>query len=299
MRVSRIVLLVVALFAGGLAAFLALRGGSQPAPAPAPEARVVEEQRAQILVAKAPIGMGERLSPDNVEWQPWPANAVQPSFVTQAAMPEAITDMTDAVVRFEFFAGEPIRGEKLVRSEQGYLSAVLAEGMRGISIAVNADSASGGFILPNDHVDVILTHTGPNGEMSETILSNVRVLAINTRLGELGSSGGQADTDNSDRTTVFNDRAIATLELDPGQGETLINAGRIGALSLALRSILDFDAPQGGPGEQNRNQPIRIIRYGEEASVMAGTMPASLTENGDLATPPVSVSTTTGIPLTP
>ncbi|MEQ1899364.1 MAG: Flp pilus assembly protein CpaB [Devosia sp.] len=276
MRVSRIVLLLVALLAGGLAAFLAMRPGAAPIVAP-PETKVVEEARAQILVAKAPIGLGERLSDSNIEWQPWPQNAVRAEYINIAATPEAMTDMVGSVARFEFFPGEPIREDKLVHTDQGYLSAVLSQGMRGISIPVLAESASGGFIVPNDHVDVVLTRSTPSGEVSETIVSNVRVLAINTRLGELGATGGDGTESTDSRTEVFADRAIATLELDPAQGELVINATSLGRLSLALRSIVDFDAPAGDDGVQ-RNSPIKVIRRGQESNVLAGsvsTVPAA------------------------
>jgi pilus assembly protein CpaB len=271
MRVSRILLIVVALVAGGLAFFLATRGGD-PQVSP-PTTQVVQEARAQILVAKTAIGMGERLSSDNIEWQDWPQLALRPEYITSTATPEALTDMKGSVARFEFFPGEPIREQKLVRSDQGYLSAVLDKGMRGVSIAVTADSASGGFIVPNDHVDVILTRATPEGQMSETILANVRVLAINTRLGEVGATGAPADPNNP-RAEIFANSAIATLELDPGQSETVVNAEQLGKLSLALRSIVDF-AQTDAKTDVPRNAPIRIIRYGNETNVMAGTAAGS------------------------
>ncbi|MEQ1768432.1 MAG: Flp pilus assembly protein CpaB [Devosia sp.] len=273
---SRIVLLLVAVLAGGLAAFLAMRPGPEPQQLP-PETQVIEEARAQVLVAKANIGLGERLSDLNMEWAPWPENAVRPEYVSIKATPEALTEMSGSVARFEIFTGEPIRTDKLVRTEQGYLSAVLGQGMRGISIPVQAEAASGGFIVPNDHVDVILTRTAATGDISETIVSNVRVLAINTRLGELGATGGAEDP-ASPRTEVFAGQAIATLELDPGQGEVVVNAISLGRLSLALRSIVDFVAAEGDEGAP-RNQPIKVIRYGREDSVVtsAGSTSASYT----------------------
>jgi len=275
MRVSRIVLLLVALIAGGLAAFLATRGGGEPAPAQVTE--VVQEARAQVLIAKTNIGVGERLSAENVQWQDWPEGAVRGEYITSSGTPNAIDQMKGAIARFELFPGEPIQQNKLVRSDQGYLSAVLDKGMRGVSISVAAESASGGFIVPNDHVDVILTQGGANGgpQTSSTLLTNVRVLAINTRLGETGKTGGsddESDPNASPKSQVFPGTAIATVELDPVQAETIINASQLGRLSLALRSIVDF-APT--PGEQDnirRNAPIKLIRYGQEASVMAGTV---------------------------
>jgi pilus assembly protein CpaB len=290
MRMSRILLLLVALVAGGLAAYLATRGGGE-APAPAtPE--VVQEARTQILVATMPIGVGQRLSPTNMAWQDWPANAIRDGYIEKAALPEGLTDMQGAVARFEIFEGDPIRQQRLVKSEQGYLSAVLDKGKRGVSFSVNAASASGGFIVPNDHVDVVLTRTTEAGDMTaETILTNVRVLAINTRLGETGTTGAPADPENP-RAEIFADTAIATVELDPIQAETIINASQLGRLSLSLRSIVDF-APN--PDELTllqRNAPIKIIRYGLEANVMAGTNASAATVD------PASYSPETSSPVT-
>lgn len=274
MKPSRIVLLLVALLAGGLAAFLATRG-NRPADVIVSEPQIIQEARTQILVAVAPIGVGERLSTKTVAWQDWPEGAVRPEYISVASAPDALTTLSGAVARFEMFPGDPVLERKIVRTEQGYLSAVLEKGKRGVSIAVGAASASGGYIVPNDHVDVVLTHAGPSGQISETILENVKVLAIGARLGETGATGA-ADPDNPDdpRAGMFSDSAIATLELDPVQGETIINASKIGPLSLALRSITDFS---GGAREVNdrrtRNQAIRVIRYGVEQNIMAGAAP--------------------------
>ncbi len=268
MRPARIVLLVVALVAGGLAAFLVTRGGT-----PAPQQQLVtteliEEAKTQVLVAKAPIGVGERLNADVLEWQDWPQGAVRAEYVTVTAMPQAPADLTGAVARFEFFPGEPIREAKLVRSDQGYLSAVLSEGMRGVSVSVNAASSAGGFIVPNDHVDVVLTSQTAAGQSSEVILSNVRVLAIGHRLGEMGATGGQEDPNApAPKPTVFDSTTIATLELLPAQADTLINAATAGQLSLTLRSVVDFNKQTAdGP---NSSQTVRLIRFGKEQAVMA------------------------------
>ncbi|WP_332701578.1 Flp pilus assembly protein CpaB [Devosia sp.] len=268
MKPARIILLVVALVAGGLAAFLVTRGGS-PAPQQVVTTEVVQEAKTQILVAKAPIGMGVRLSPAMLEWQDWPQGAVRAEYVTISAMPDAPTQLTDAVARFEFFPGEPIREAKLVRTDQGYLSAVLSEGMRGVSVGVTPTSSAGGFIVPNDHVDVLLTTQTSAGQQSEVILSNVRVLAIGHRLGEMGATGGQEDPNSPAPTPmVFDSSTIATLELDPGQAETLINASTVGQLSLTLRSVIDFK--RGTVDTPNSNQTVRLIRFGKEQSVIAG-----------------------------
>ncbi len=273
MKPARIILLLVALVAGGLAAFLVTRGG-RPAPQQVVQTEVVQEAKTQILVARAPIGMGERLSPESLEWQDWPEGAIRPEYVTISAMPDATVDLTGAVARFEFFPGEPIREAKLVRADQGYLSAVLAEGMRGVSVGVSAVSSAGGFVVPNDHVDVLLTTQTDVGQQSEVILHNVRVLAIGARLGEMGVSGGQEDPAAPAPTPVtFDSSTIATLELNPAQAETLINASTLGQLSLTLRSVVDFNKTTVAD-TSNSNQTVRLIRFGKEQSILAGANPA-------------------------
>lgn len=275
MRPARIILLLVALVAGGLAAFLVTRGNRAPAPSQQVVTQVVPEAKTQILVAKTPIGMGERLTAASLEWQEWPEGAMRPEYVSISAMPEAPAEMTGAVARFEFFPGEPIREAKLVRSDQGYLSAVLASGMRGVSVGVSAVSSSGGFVVPNDRVDVVLTTSTDAGQRSEVILSNVRVLAIGKRLGEMGASGGdETGAATSPTPVTFDKSTIATLELDPVQAETLINASMRGQLNLTLRSVVDFNkADAARPA--SANQAVRLIRYGKEQSVMAGSTSGS------------------------
>ncbi|WP_297106805.1 Flp pilus assembly protein CpaB [uncultured Devosia sp.] len=283
MRPARIILLVVALVAGSLAAFLVMRSGRAPAPNAEVVTQVVEEAKTQILVARAPIGVGERLSIDRVEWQDWPEGALRPEYVTVSAMPDAPEQLTGAVARFEFFPGEPIREAKLVRADQGYLSAVLAPGKRGVSVTVTAASSAGGFVVPNDHVDVLLTTSTEMGQRSEVILSDVRVLAIGKQLGEMGVSGGdESGAEASPTPTTFDATTIATLELDPPQAETLVNASTRGQLSLTLRSVADFNRAE--TQTTATNQAVRLIRYGKEQSILAGSsMTADAAENANMS----------------
>jgi pilus assembly protein CpaB len=257
LKPSRILLVLVALVAGGVAAYLAV-GRNVPAVEPvAPVAApvVVAAPTAQVLVAKTAIGIGQRLSAETVEWQSWPETALRPDFITDAKTPEAITEMDGAMARFEFFPGEPIRKVKLAEKGAGFLSAVLSSGMRGVSVSISASSASGGFVVPNDRVDVVLTQRSDSGNtVSKTILNNVRVLAIDSRLGDTGGSGGDAEKAPDE---VFSGGAIATLELDPTQAEVIINAATLGELSLMLRPLLDF-AEAGKPEQRPTNQAIRI-----------------------------------------
>jgi len=281
MRPARIILLLVALVAGSLAAFLVMRGNTPPAPTTEVRTEVVQEAKTQILVAKAPIGVGERLNPARLEWQDWPEGALRAEYVTVSAMPDAPDQLKGAVARFEFFPGEPIREAKLVRADLGYLSAVLSPGKRGVSVTVSAASSAGGFVVPNDHVDVLLTTSTEMGQRSEVILSNVRVLALGKRLGEMGVSGGdKTGAEDSPNPETFNDSTIATLELDPAQAETLVNASTRGRLSLTLRSVADFNRVETSVPT---NQAVRLIRYGRERSVLAGS--AMSADANDYSTP--------------
>ena len=303
MKRAQVLLLLVAVGAGALMFFLMFSGNKAPATKVVTE--VVQEQKTQILVAKAPIGVGERLKADLVEWQDWPEGAVRPEYITIATTPDAPTAVTGAVARFEFFAGEPIREQKLVRSDQGYLSAVLAQGMRGVSIPVTAESGAGGFIVPNDRVDVVLSRSSDLGDVSETILSNVKVLAVGKRLGEMGTTGGADGAEGNPKAETFDGATIATLELNPNQGEIIINSAAIGSLSLVLRSIVDF-APDATTASRDlkSNQTIKVIRFGKEGTIASGTSsqqstpaPApAVTVNPVVYTPPVAAPAASSAP---
>lgn len=272
MNPARILLIVVAIIAGGLAAFLATRGNG-PQPDQAVETAQVElEARERVLVANRAIGLGQRLTPDDVSWQDWPEGAVRAEYITAGVVPDAPQQVAGSVARFEFFPGEPIREAKLVNANQGYLSAVIGQGMRAVSVSVTPDSASGGYIVPNDRVDVVLIRSG--ADYSETILSNVRVLAIGTRLGEVGTTGGGVDPDNPS-SQVFESAEIATLELTPAQSESILQAGASGRLALVLRSVVDF--AETVESSQGSSQTVRLIRYGQAQSVTS-SVPRSAPE---------------------
>jgi pilus assembly protein CpaB len=250
----RLLLVVVAVLAGGLAALLALQQ-EQPAVAATQPAAPPPPPMTHVLVARQAIGPGQHLSADALAWQDWPDAAVRPEYVTQAAQPDAMSTLTASVARSAILAGEPILPEKLGKPSQGYLSALLDDGMRGVSVSVAAEAASGGFVAPDDRVDVVLTRSTPGGQtVSEMILQDVRVLAINARLG---SSAGQADGDDQ-QAKVFSNEAIATLALNPKQAAVVINASTMGKLSLMLRPTADPAQPSGGADELAANAAIRM-----------------------------------------
>ena len=257
MKAARLVVLTVAIAAGGVAAMLAGRSEKPPQvkTAPAPQIATVD-----VLVAKSDIGMGQTVSPGDVRWQEWPANAATGNFIRRSDRPNAIETLSGSIARAPFVGGEPIREAKLVNAKgSGFMAAILPSGMRAISTQISPETGAGGFILPNDHVDVILTRretdadkaAGGDTHSSETILTNVRVLAIDQNVQE---KDGQ-------KVVVGK---TATLELTPRQTETLALSQQLGTLSLALRSITDArqDAPQSEDTLGGRRTGVNVVRFG-------------------------------------
>ena len=251
MNRARIVVLSIALGAGGLAAYLA--SGSREAPAPAPVAQI---PTVDILVAKADIGLGQSVKPDDLQWQAWP-QATSGNFISRASKADAVKEFTGSIARSPFIAGEPIREQKLVKSDgSGFMAAILPAGYRAISTEISPETGAGGFILPNDRVDVILSKReknpdskGPDLSTSEIILTNVRVLAIDQEPKEKAGTSSMVGK-------------TATLELKPEQAETLARARQGGVLTLALRSIVDVNAPEKVEEQISRSEGLNIIRYG-------------------------------------
>lgn len=274
MKPTRIVLLLVAVMAAGLAAWLATSGGG---PAPVQEVVQVEAPKTQILVAAEQVGIGQRLTPAQLQWQDWPESAVRPEYITVSTIPDAPEQLTGTVARFEIFPGEPILETKLVRADQGYLSAVLDKGMRAISFPVSAESSAGGFIVPNDRVDVVQTLFGEAGLQTSTVIENVKVLALGLRLGERGPTAGPPD-EQDPQAQVFQGPTIATVELTPDQAAVMVTAVRLGGLSLVLRSIKDFEGPAQVVNATGDSKSIKLVRFGLQSSVVpaSGTNAAAI-----------------------
>ena len=185
MKLSRVVVLGVALGAGLIAAVLALNL-SAPAPAPVVAQSPHESiDTVSVLVAAKDVPMGTTLDAGSVAWRDWPKDSVSAKFISRTSGSDPEAGVIGSIARASFFEGEPINEAKLIRSDRGFMSAILPEGKRAVALKIAADTSAGGFILPNDHVDVIMTRrtdqgsagTGPE-YTTETILNNVRVLAI-------------------------------------------------------------------------------------------------------------------------
>src|SRR5215510_1098579 len=160
MNPARIAVLAVAIVAGGIAAYLASGSDEKPAPAP-----VAQLQTVDVLVAKNEIGLGQSVKADDLQWQSWPATSASNNLITKSNRANAITDITGSIARYPFIAGEPIREPKLVKADgSGFMAAILPTGMRAVSTEITPETAAGGFILPNDRVDVVLTRRDKNPE---------------------------------------------------------------------------------------------------------------------------------------
>ena len=261
MNKARIVVLTIALVAGAIAAYLASGSDDKPAPAQQVAAPL---PTVDVLVAKSDIGLGQTIRPEDLQWQTWPASAASSSFIRRNDRPDANTQLARSIARAPFVAGEPIRDQKLVKADgSGFMAAILPSGMRAISTEISPETGAGGFILPNDRVDVILSKRDKNPDRggatdvvnSEIILANVRVLAID-----------QTPKEKDGQNVVVG--KTVTLELKPEQAETLARARQSGTLALALRSIADANATDARPDDQSsrRGDTVNVVRYGVSSS---------------------------------
>lgn len=251
----RVFILVIALGAGGLAAWLMVSTRSQEPAAVSPTAPVA--QVTEVLVAASDLAQGQVLDEKSLRWQSWPMEAVSAGFMTREAKPDGLTSVLGTVVRSQFVAGEPILEAKLSRGPSGMLAAMLPSGKRAVAIAISAESTAGGFILPNDRVDVI--HNVSKADLdtalenpSYTLLRNIRVLAVD-----------QTATETKGQIVVLG--KTATLEVTPAQAEIIAAAQASGTLSLALRSIADADEPPASM--QSTSVNVRVYRGGKSESV--------------------------------
>jgi pilus assembly protein CpaB len=263
MNTARIVVLVIALGAGGVAAYLASSYDNKPAPAlPVAEKLPTVE----VLVAKSDIQLGQAVKAEDLQWQTWPQSTASSAFIRRDSRPDAQTQIAGSIARVPLMQGEPIREQKLVRADgSGFMAAILPSGMRAVSTEISAETGAGGFILPNDRVDIVLTRrlknpdtTGPTGGndliLSEVILANIRVLAID-----------QAPKEKDGQNAVLG--KTVTLELKPDQVATLSASRQGGTLSLALRSIADANASEITVEDQTAKRAggVNVIRYGVQA----------------------------------
>ncbi|MAT35436.1 MAG: Flp pilus assembly protein CpaB [Ponticaulis sp.] len=275
----RILILVVAGGAALMAAMLVRGMGSQPEPqvVDVTEAEVAPAvPLSQVLVSSSDMPIGYRISPDDLVWQDWPEELLTDNFFQAETSPDAKSELAGSIVRTPIYSGEPVLAQKIVnRGENGILAAVINEGMRGVAVEISVETAAGGFILPNDRVDVILTYeveVTENGTVVErpatqTVLQNVRVLAIDQTISEVEGESVVLGT-------------TATLELTPRHSEILMLATRMGDISLTLRGVAD--AQMSGTNVLASNEiksardvsgTVRIYRNGNTEQTNIGGTP--------------------------
>jgi pilus assembly protein CpaB len=260
MKIARVVMLGVALAAGGAAAYLV--SGSKPAPTPQVVQAPPPVQTEEVLVAAKELNFGALLGDGDMSWQAWPnTGAGKGIFIRKSENPNALADVKGSLVRGTFLAGEPLRRDRLVKGPTaGLMSTMLSSGMRAVAINIDSQGATtaGGFILPNDRVDVVRTYrddeatkaTGSDVVVTQTILNNVRVLAI----------GQNVQNKNGEAVVVGSN---ATLELDPKQAELVILAQRTGQLSLTLRAMVDANrSGDNPPADSSDDSALTIVRFG-------------------------------------
>ena len=231
--------------------------------APAPEPKKVEAVR--VLVAEVALPAGTFLKEEHMRWQVWPTGAKIPeSYVVKTNVQP--NDLFGAVIRRGIAAGEPITQGRIIKpGERGFMAAVLTPGYRAMSIKIGADSGVAGLVFPGDRVDIILTHNlekddGEQHRASETVLTNVRVLALDSRVDDETGQPKLAKT--------------ATLELTPKQVEILSVARELGRLSLSLRALakneaeLERLAKSGEPLEEPKPTTGKTYTWDAEASVL-------------------------------
>jgi pilus assembly protein CpaB len=213
MKTARLAVLGIALVAGITAAVLA----SEPKP-PQMAAAPPPPSTDGVLVAARELNIGDFVDASDLRWADWPKDQISERFVRKSASPGGVEEWQGSRVRSNFAAGEPVRPEHLVKGpHSGFLAMDLPAGSRAVAINIDTQGSStaGGFILPGDRVDVIRTfrdedaaHKGVgNSFVSQTILTNVRVLAI----------GQNPQEKNGERAITG---VNATLELTPAQAET-------------------------------------------------------------------------------
>ena len=258
MNTARIVVLTIAVGAGGVAAYLA--SGSDPKPVPTAAAPVQQIETTDVLVARSDIAMGQTVTADDMQWQSWPSATASSNFIRRPDRSDAQAQLGGSIARSPFLAGEPIRETKLVKGTgSGFMAAILPTGMRAVSTEISPETGAGGFILPNDKVDVILTKREKNSDKSgtndvvnaEIILQNIRVLAIDQTVEEK----------NGQKVVVGK---TATLELKPEQAEQLARSRQSGTLSLALRSLVDANKVEAKSDDTSggKRDSVNIVRYG-------------------------------------
>jgi pilus assembly protein CpaB len=243
-------------------ALLLIRGMGARDEAPVEEAEAIAGE--QVLVAARDVAQGAALQPSDLAVALFPTRSVAPSFVRLSAQPSAQADLVGAVTRRAYVQGEPITLSGVVQPEgRGFMAAQLDPGYRAVAIQISRETAAGGYIQPNDRVDVIVTARSRNGDggggenvSSNIVLEDIRVLAL----------GETTQTQTSGEAPEPIDAGVAVLELSAEDARVLALADELGSLSLALRGVqvetVGMRAPSNGRGLNQQSGSVRLHQYG-------------------------------------
>ncbi len=235
MDLKKVMLLVVALAIAASTAIMAknLFLGSSADQA---EAKAAVAAGPDVLVARRALPVGTIIDAEALHYQPWPQGLVEDAYFIKGKPGTDPKDLLGTVVRTEMTAGQPLTQGALVKpGERGFLAAALGPGMRAVTVGVNMTSGVAGFVFPGDRVDIVLTQDvtgegdGPPLKVSETILRNIRILAVDQRM---------QSTDESGKPVVAATQTV-TMEVTPRIAEKIAVAQSVGRLSLSLRSLTD------------------------------------------------------------
>ncbi|WP_026616686.1 Flp pilus assembly protein CpaB [Ensifer aridi] len=255
MKPVRIIILAVAVGSAAMAGLLAMKLTRAPAQRMA-EPLIEQAPAINVLVASKSLPVGSRLGADSIHWMAWPKDGMAEGMITEENRPSAVDDLSGAVVRLPLFTGEPIRQEKIADASNRIMSSLLPAGKRAVATEITVATGAGGFILPNDRVDVIMVRKS-DGDLylTETVLSNVRVLAIDQQVEE---------KDDGSKAVVG---TTATLELTPDQSKVMTVAQQMAErISLALRSVADAQEPDTAAADHllsgDGRPSIQLIKSG-------------------------------------
>lgn len=220
----------------GVVVFLGM-GRTPPAPVQGIAAPPVDDS-VDVLVAANNLPPGTLIQPTDIGWQKWPKENLSDTFTSKPRdMPAdqataLLETISGSVVRLGIGKGQPIvTGAVIKPGEKGFLAAILAPGMRAISINISASGGGAGLILPGDRIDVLLSQglkvEDKDRRVTETYIPDLRLIALDQKV-----SGDPKDPQVG-RT--------ATLEVTPRQAEMLILGEDMGKLSLSLRSVQKAD----------------------------------------------------------
>lgn len=228
MRASTIIMIGFAVVFGVLAVFVAQSWLNNQAELRAKnlEAQKRTAPTRTIVVASRPLRFGAELSAMNLREVGWPEEALPAG--SFAKISELTAARRIALTAME--PNEPVLNSKITGpGQRATLSAVIQDGMKAVTIRVNDVDGVGGFVLPGDHVDVVLTRQGDkNNASNDVVLQSTRVLAID-----------QVADEKTDKPTVAKS---VTLEVNTTGAQKLALASSVGTLSLMLRKAGEADA---------------------------------------------------------